>query len=100
MAREAHRDVYLVPTPGGYLGKMNLDPIGGAIVANELERLENELFEADCAEAKERLGRDPHADDLARTPAQRRADAAVEMAARSRQHSRPGPGAPSPSLPS
>ena len=40
-----------------WLGKMTLDPINGAIVANELNRLEHDLFEADCAEAKERLGR-------------------------------------------
>ena len=66
-----------------YLGKMNLDPISGAIVSNEPKRIEDEFFEADCAEAKERLGRDPHADELARTPAQRRADAMVEMAVRS-----------------
>ena len=34
---------------------MTLDP--GAIVSNELNRLEHDPFEADCAEAKERLGR-------------------------------------------
>ena len=82
-ARKAQRDVYLVPTPGRYLGKMNLDPIGGAIVAKELKAIEDEFFEADWAEAKERLGRDPHADELCRTPAQRRADAMIEMAVRS-----------------
>ena len=32
---------------------MNLDPIHGAIVSEELERLEHELFEADRAEAQE-----------------------------------------------
>ena len=37
-ARKARRDVYLVPSPDGYLGKMNLDPIGGAIVVKELKR--------------------------------------------------------------
>jgi hypothetical protein len=83
LAREARRDAYLVPSPDGYLGKMNFDVIGGAIVANELKRIEDELFEADWAEAKERLGRDPHVDDLRRTPAQRRADAMIEMAVRS-----------------
>jgi len=83
MARQAARDVYLFPSVGGYLGKMNLDPIGGAIVANELQRIEEEFFEADAAEAKERLGRDPHPDELRRTPAQRRADALIEMAVRS-----------------
>jgi hypothetical protein len=83
LAREARRDAYLVPSPDGYLGKMNFDVLGGAIVAKELKRIEEELFQADWAEAKERLGRDPHADELARTPAQRRADAMIEMATRS-----------------
>jgi hypothetical protein len=82
-ARRDRRDTYLVPTPGGYFGKMNFDVIEGAIVANELARLENELFEADCAEAKERRGREPLAHELSRTSAQRRADAMIEMATRS-----------------
>ena len=46
-------------------------------------------------EAKERLGRDPHADELCRTPAQRRADAMVEMAVRSAS-SPPGAKKPKP----
>jgi hypothetical protein len=75
--------VYLFPSPNGYLGEMRFDPISGAIVSKEHTRLEQELFEADRAEAKERLGRDPCIDELARTPAQRRADAMVEMAVRS-----------------
>ena len=40
-------------------------------------------IEADKAEATERLGRRPLASELLRTPAQRRADALVEMAVRS-----------------
>jgi hypothetical protein len=83
LARQARRDAYLVPSPDGYVGQMNFDVIGGAIVAKEHKRIAQELFEADWAEAKERLGRDPHVDDLARTPAQRRADAMIEMAVRS-----------------
>ena len=83
LARQARRDAYVVPSPDGYVGQMNFDVIGGAIVAKEHKRITDALFEADWAEAKERLGRDPHADDLARTPAQRRADAMVEMAVRS-----------------
>ena len=83
LAREARRDAYLVPSPDGYVGQMNFDVIGGAIVAKELKRIEEELFQADWAEAKERLGRDPHVDELVRTPAQRRADAMIEMATRS-----------------
>ena len=61
-----------------------LDPIGGTVLADELKRLDQILFSADWAEAKERLGREPTVIDLRRTPAQRRADALVEMATRSR----------------
>ena len=83
-ARRAKRSVYLESSYAGlWLGQMTLDPISGAIVAGELDRLERQLFDADCAEAKERLGRRPRLDELARTSAQRRADALVEMATRS-----------------
>jgi hypothetical protein len=85
MERQANRDVYLVPSVGGmYLGKMTFDPIGGAIVGGELDRLERQLFEADWAKAKADLGRDPKVEELCRTARQRRADAMVEMATRSR----------------
>ncbi len=85
LARRARRDVYLTSSISGlYLGQMTLDPISGAIVAGELERLEAELFEADWASALAERGREPHAGELARTPSQRRADALVEMATRSR----------------
>jgi hypothetical protein len=60
-----------------------LDPVTGEIVARELERLERELFEADLAEARERVGPGASLTDLARTPAQRRADALRVMAERS-----------------
>jgi hypothetical protein len=83
-ARRNRRDLYLVDSIGGmHFGRMVLDPISGAIVSGELRRIEAELFEADWAEAKAELGRDPVADELGRTPAQRRADALVEMATRS-----------------
>jgi hypothetical protein len=83
-ARHRRRDVYLTESFAGlWLGKMTLDPISGAIVGGELQRREQELFELDWAEAKQRLGRDPIIVDLARTPGQRRADALVEMARRS-----------------
>jgi hypothetical protein len=59
------------------------DPVGGAILEDELKRIEGELFEADWAEARERVGPEACANDLSRTPAQRRADAVVEMARRS-----------------
>jgi hypothetical protein len=78
-----------------WLGQMNLDPISDAIVGEELDRLEKEMFEADWAECRARLGRDPTVADLSRTPGQRRADALVEMATRSRMAPsdgrRPGP---------
>jgi hypothetical protein len=79
------RDVHLVNSFGGlWLGKMTLDPIAGAIVADELNRLEQGCFESDWAEAREALGREPTVHDLARNAGQRRADALVEMATRSR----------------
>jgi hypothetical protein len=53
-------------------------------VNNELKRLEQQLFDADWAEARSRLGDRATAADLKRTPAQRRADALVQMAIRSR----------------
>jgi hypothetical protein len=67
-----------------WLGKITLDPISGAIVSGELQRLEQDLFAADWADAKQRLGREPTVADLVRTPGQRRADALVEMATRSK----------------
>ena len=59
-----------------------LDPIGGSIVSTTLKRITDQFFNADWQDAKQRLGREPTADELARTPAQRRADALVEMARR------------------
>ena len=83
--RRNDRDVYLESSFGGmWLGKMTLDPISGSIVGEELERLERAMFEAEWAAAREDLGREPTFVDLARTPGQRRADALVEMATRSR----------------
>ena len=60
-----------------------LDPISGAVVSEGLRRIEDELFRADWAEARGRVGEGVCGADLARTPAQRRADALVEMARRS-----------------
>ena len=57
--------------------------LGAATVGATLEGIEQELFEADLAEARSRLGDTATAADLARTPAQRRHDALVEMAIRS-----------------
>jgi len=79
--RQVHLDQHF---QGMWAGKMIFDPISGTIVSNELTRLERGLFDEDWAEAKARLGREPFVHELARTPGQRRADALVEMAARSR----------------
>ncbi len=68
---------------GMLAGHFDLDPLGGEIWLGELLRVEHQLFEADWAEARDRLGEDPTVSDLARTAAQRRADAMVEMAKRS-----------------
>jgi hypothetical protein len=59
-----------------------LDPISGTIVEKALSKITDELFDADWAEAKARVGDGVCGADLARTPAQRRADALVEMARR------------------
>ena len=79
------REVHMSRSFGGmWFGKVTLDPISGDIVDTTLRMIERELFDADWAEAKARLDRDPLILDLQRTPAQRRADALVEMATRAR----------------
>ena len=84
-SRRQRRDAWFVQSISGmWFGKATLDPISGAIVGGELDRLEKAAFEDDRAEAKARLGRDPHPDELGRSASQRRADALVEMATRSR----------------
>ena len=83
--RRNRRDVFLTESLSGmFLGKITLDPLSGAAVSGELERIYDELFKEDWKEAKARIGRDPVLGELCRTPAQRRADALVEMAVRSR----------------
>lgn len=67
---------------GSWVGNFEFDPISGAVFDNALRRIEAELFAEDWAEAKERMGGDVRPSDLARTPRQRRADAATEMARR------------------
>ena len=84
MQRRHRRRVSLDQTLSGmFSGHMLFDPISGTIVSDELRRREQVLFEADWAEAKQRLGREPLLHELARTPDQRRADAMVDMAIRS-----------------
>lgn len=83
-ARRARRDASLVQSfDGTWLGQMTLDPIAGAIVRGEIDRLDQAGFEAGWTEATGRLGREPKPHELSRTAAQRRADARVEMARRS-----------------
>jgi hypothetical protein len=70
----------------GY-GRLWLEPFAAQTFGTELERLYQALFHQDWALAKETLGRDPDPKELAdltRTPAQRRHDALVEMARRSK----------------
>ncbi|MEX2292956.1 MAG: DUF222 domain-containing protein [Acidimicrobiales bacterium] len=79
------RAVHLSQSFGGiWFGKITLDPVSGEIVDTTLRLIERELFDADWAAAKQRLGRDPMIMELDRTPAQRRADALTEMATRAR----------------
>jgi hypothetical protein len=62
----------------------SLPPVPGSAVRAELDRLEQILFDADWATARATHGRKASPDCLGRTRAQRRADALVEMARRSR----------------
>jgi hypothetical protein len=83
--QRAAREVHLSKSLDGmWFGRTTLDPISGEIVGTTLAEIDNELFRADWAAAKERLGRDPLIVELDRSPAQRRADALVEMATRAR----------------
>ncbi|MCU1371023.1 MAG: hypothetical protein JWO77_2217 [Ilumatobacteraceae bacterium] len=87
----ADRQANVAQTFGGaWHGDFLLDPIGGTVFSNEWRRIEDELFQLDWTTAKERLGRDPALAELDRTPAQRRADALVEMGVRARTAPRNG----------
>ncbi len=66
-----------------------LDPLGGTEFLDEFTRIEQELFEADWAEARARVGDRATQRDLPRTAKQRRADAL-----RRRWHVGRGPTAP------
>ena len=81
--REVNREVHVSKT----LSDMTrvdawLDPVGGATFGEVLRRIETELFDADWQQAKNEYGDAVTVDRLWRTPAQRRADALVEMAVR------------------
>lgn len=116
LQRQDRRSVSLHQTfEGSWFGELRLDPVNGAIVAEELRRLEQQLFDQDVVDAalsrvvdrtddgpgagEDGVGTgsrpvaadtDPvgvhstGADALRRTAAQRRADALVAMAIRSR----------------
>ena len=82
---QAAREVHLSRTLGdrGVLAG-TLTPHARQILRSELDRLTQQLFEQDWAEATERLGEgNVTADCLQRTPPQRRHDALVWMAQRS-----------------
>jgi hypothetical protein len=73
-----------------------LDAVSGEIVRASLTSIEDELFRADWAEARHRLGDDQvRSRDLRRTAAQRRADALVQTARRARA-AQPGARLPEP----
>ena len=80
---EALRRVHLSP---GLRGTGHLDglltSLGRTTVGSALGRIEQELFDADWAAARAEHGDAATVDHLARTPAQRRHDALVEMARR------------------
>jgi hypothetical protein len=80
---EALRRVHLSPGLGG-VGLLDgyLTPVANAAVGQALDRIEAELFEADWADARARYGDAASVGLLARTGAQRRHDALVEMAVR------------------
>jgi len=82
--RHADRRLELVPTVFGSFDIRGHGPaLEGMIIKTENDRLEQILFEHDLAEAKAIHGDDITLEQLARTPAQRRWDAQVEMARRS-----------------
>jgi len=84
-AARAGRSLHLSESFGGmWFGRMTLDPVAGAAVHEVLAGIEQELFEAEWTAGRDRLGRDPFVTELERAPAQRRADAFLEMAIRAR----------------
>ena len=80
---ERDRDAHVSSTfRGTVVIDAMLDAVRGTAFKTVFDGIVEELFDADWAEAKDRLRRDPLAVELARTPAQRRADALVVMAER------------------
>lgn len=87
--RRLERDFRVSPLPEGWDLSGTLPAADGAIVANQLRHIYDELWAADWAEAREVHGEGACETLLRRTVAQRRADALVEMAKRSTGY-RPG----------
>jgi hypothetical protein len=78
-----NRRVHLSQSIGGnWFLDGQLDPVAGTEVDEALRRISDELFKADWERAKAVHGDDTRDEHLDRTPAQRRADALVEMARR------------------
>lgn len=85
-ARQVHHDrrVDIAHTYEGTVDIVGVfDPVSGAIVADELARLEQSLFEQDWGAARAEHGATALPKHLARTAGQRRADALVQVARRS-----------------
>ena len=61
---------------------LRFEPIGWATFVEALRRIDHQLWEADWAEARSRLGAAASSTDLARTDSQRRYDALIELAIR------------------
>jgi hypothetical protein len=86
----SRRELHASSTIDG-LGRLDgwLDPLGHAEFGTELDRIDQALFADDWRQARREHGEGATRDHLARTPAQRRADALVEMARRSATVDRP-----------
>jgi hypothetical protein len=95
--RRAQRRVYCVDGLDGVFVDGWLPTTDGAIFRKELERLEHDLFLDDWKAARAEHGDSTTSAHVCRTPAQRRADALVEMATRSAAMP-PGARRPSPSI--
>jgi hypothetical protein len=84
---EANRSLHASRTMNGRIRVDGwLDPITGSEWLDELTRLEQQMFKADWADARAKHGERANHTHLARTADQRRHDALIEMARRSRIH--------------
>ena len=82
-AQHDARAVHLSPgLDGTGVLDAQFEPVGFALFSEALRRIERELWEADWADARRRAGDRATVRDLARSNAQRRYDALLEMARR------------------